>query len=252
MNADPTVKAAGSREAEETIEAINQGNVDALVINGPCGPQVVVLHSDEAPYRMLVERMTDGAVTLGPDDRILYANRRLADLTGEAAESLIGRQFASLFAATPRIIDNTEEPARLATLGVHTPVSLWSSSVLMGGIAVKLVTITDQSVHHRVEEAVSAERFARSILEQSTEAILVLGPDGRIARASLVAEEIARRAPVGLPFSEAFEIEAEATGLPPQRLDALLATRPFHGVELKLRHPRLGSRSFPVERGPAA
>lgn len=250
MSADPIDKAPGGSEAEETIKAINQGSVDALVINGPSGPQVVVLQNDDAPYRVLVERMSDGAVTLGPDDRILYANRRLAVLTGEAPERLIGRQFSSLFEVPPLIADNAVVPASLVAGGAHVPVSIWSSSLLVGGLAVKLVTISDQSVHQRVEEAVSAERFARSILDQSTEAILVLGPDGRIARASLVAESIARRPPVGRMFSDAFEIEPDTANLPSDRLDTLLATRPFHGVELRLRNPRLGLCSFLLSAGP--
>jgi PAS domain S-box-containing protein len=250
VSEDPTKKGAGSTEAEETIKAINQGNVDALVINGPAGPQVVMLQTDDQPYRMLVERMSEGAVTLGPDNRILYANRRLADLSGELPEALIGRQFDSLFEETPIVADNADVPARLRSAGKTLPVSIWSSSIFVGGLSVKLVTISDRSVEQRVEEAVGAERFARSILEQSTEAILVLGPNGRIARASLVAEEIARHPPVGRMFSEAFEVERETTALSLDRLNALLATRPFHGMEMKLRHPRLGPCSFLLSAGP--
>lgn len=246
---DTSAKAPGNSEAEETIKAINQGNVDALVVNGPAGPQVVILQSDDEPYRVLVERMSDGAVTLGPDNRILYANRRLADLTGSSPETLIGRRFDSLFHDTPSVFDNVLVPARLVVGEETMPVSIWSSSVFVGNLSVKLVTISDQSVHQRVEEAVGAERFARSILEQSTEAILVLGPNGRIAQASHVAEEIARHDPVGRMFSDAFEIERESSGLPPE-LDSMLASRPFHGVELKLRHPRLGQCSFLLSAGP--
>lgn len=246
---DTAAKAPGNSEAEETIKAINQGNVDALVVNGPGGPQVVMLQTDDEPYRVLVERMSDGAVTLGLDNRILYANRRLADLTGNSPESLIGQRFESLFQQTPVVADNTFVPARLVVGESTLPVSIWSSSVFVGNLSVKLVTISDQSVHQRVEEAVGAERFARSILEQSTEAILVLGPNGRIAQASHVAEAIARRAPLGRLFSDAFEIEREGSGLP-QELDTMLASRPFHGVELKLRHPRLGHCSFLLSAGP--
>ena len=86
------------------------------------------------------------------------------------------------------------------------------------------------------------ERFARSVLEQATEAVVVLSPDGRITHASWRAEQLAARPPVGCMFSEAFPLEgqtAEEAGtlarFSAESLDAMLATKPFHGVEVKLR-----------------
>lgn len=237
-------------EAEQTIEAIQKGSVDALVVNGPRGPQIVMLQDADQPYRVLVERMSDGALTVGPDGHILYANRRLADLTGEDAQSLVGRRFTSLFDGPAPHAENTTTPCRLLSRGTSIPVAVWLSTIFMGGASVRLVTIADQTVHHRVEEAISAERFARSILEQSTEAIIVLAPNGRISHASLVAEEIAIAPPLGRAFSDVFPVRRQKDGLPVDRLDTLLATKPFHGVEVQLQHPRLGDRSFLLSAGP--
>lgn len=246
---DPTRKPAPGSEAEATIEAIHEGKVDALVVNGPEGPQIVMLQNADQPYRVLVERMSDGALTIGPAGDILYANRRLADLAGEPLEALVGRKFADLFEDGETVVsENASVPARLRARGATVPVSVWQSSIFMGGLSAKLVTITDLSVHKRVEEVVSAERFARSILEQSTEAILVLGPNGRITHASLVAAEMAAHPPAGRMFSEAFRIEQ--TSLPHDRLDTLLAAKPFHGLEIKLIHPRHGRGSFLLSAGP--
>ena len=49
-------------EAEETLQALRDGEVDALVVRGADGDQVYTLHGAEEPYRNLVEQMREGAV----------------------------------------------------------------------------------------------------------------------------------------------------------------------------------------------
>jgi ABC-type amino acid transport substrate-binding protein len=39
-------------EAEETIRAIREGEVDALIVSGPQGDQVYTLKGAEQPYRV--------------------------------------------------------------------------------------------------------------------------------------------------------------------------------------------------------
>src|SRR5262245_50226826 len=77
-------------EAQETLRAIRQGEVDAIVVEGPQGPQLCTLKTAEQPYRMLVEQMQEGAVTLTPAGDVLYCNRRFAELVGGAAETIVG------------------------------------------------------------------------------------------------------------------------------------------------------------------
>src|SRR5438105_13315984 len=77
-------------EAQETLRAIRQGEVDALVVDGPNGRQLFTLKSAEQPYRMLVEQMQEGALTLTPAGDILYCNRRFAELVGAGPESVVG------------------------------------------------------------------------------------------------------------------------------------------------------------------
>src|SRR5436190_155627 len=77
-------------EAEETLDAIRQGDVDAVVINGPTGEQVYALEGPDHPYRILVEEMHQGTVTLGPDGLILYCNRQFAAMVNTPVESIVG------------------------------------------------------------------------------------------------------------------------------------------------------------------
>ena len=77
-------------EAQETLRAIRQGEVDALVVDGPVGQQLFTLKSAEQPYRMLVEQMQEGAVTLTSQGDVLYCNRRFAELVGAGTEVVVG------------------------------------------------------------------------------------------------------------------------------------------------------------------
>jgi PAS domain S-box-containing protein len=65
------------------------------------GPQVILLHGAEEPYRVLVERMSDGALTAGPDGTVLYVNGRLCELTRYPPDHFIGSDVASLFEGEP-------------------------------------------------------------------------------------------------------------------------------------------------------
>jgi diguanylate cyclase (GGDEF)-like protein/PAS domain S-box-containing protein len=81
------------QEAEEILHAILQGQVDALIAMGPEGERVYALKGAERPYRMLVEEMTEAAVTLAPEGIILYCNPRFAQMLGLPVEQLSGQSI---------------------------------------------------------------------------------------------------------------------------------------------------------------
>jgi PAS domain S-box-containing protein len=87
-------------EAEETLRAIREGEVDALVVSSPQGDQVYTLKGAEQPYRVFIETMNDGAVTLGPDGTILYCNGRFAELLLRPIENVIGSEIVRFIAPT--------------------------------------------------------------------------------------------------------------------------------------------------------
>ncbi len=77
-------------DAEETLRAIRKGEVDALVVSSPQGDRIYTLKGAEQPYRVFVETMNEGAVTLGTDGTILYCNNRFGELIKEPIERIIG------------------------------------------------------------------------------------------------------------------------------------------------------------------
>src|SRR5689334_1816785 len=83
-------------ETEATLDAIRQYMVDAFVVTRENGIQVVTLTDTEYPYRLMVEAMNEGAVTLISDGTIFYCNPRFAEMMQVDPEKLIGRQFREL------------------------------------------------------------------------------------------------------------------------------------------------------------
>lgn len=80
-------------ESEDALQAIRTGAVDAIVVSGPDGEQVFTLKGAEQPYRILVETMNEGTVTLLPEDTIAYSNSRFAELVKAPLEAVIGSSF---------------------------------------------------------------------------------------------------------------------------------------------------------------
>ncbi|MGZ6226447.1 MAG: PAS domain-containing sensor histidine kinase [Syntrophales bacterium] len=90
-------------EAEETLHAIRKGEVDALIASSPQGDQIYTLKGAEQPYRVFVETMNEGAVTLGPDGAILYCNNRFGELLKEPLERIIGSEIVQFIAPADRV-----------------------------------------------------------------------------------------------------------------------------------------------------
>ncbi len=89
-------------EARETLRAIRIGEVDAVLVQGPQGDQVFTLKGADEPYRVLIEEMNQGAVTLSADGSILYCNRRFADLLKTPVEEIVGPLFSAFVAPSER------------------------------------------------------------------------------------------------------------------------------------------------------
>jgi PAS domain S-box-containing protein len=85
-------------EAEETLNAIRNGEVDAIVVSGKNGDNVFSLTSSETPYRIFVEEMNEGASTILANGTILYCNNRFAELMAAPSAKIIGSNFSKFIA----------------------------------------------------------------------------------------------------------------------------------------------------------
>jgi two-component system phosphate regulon sensor histidine kinase PhoR len=80
-------------EANDTIDAIKSGMVDAFVVHGEDGHQLYTLKTADLTYRVIVEKMGEGAITLNKDGLILYSNSRFAELVDLPLDKVIGRNL---------------------------------------------------------------------------------------------------------------------------------------------------------------
>ncbi len=90
-------------EAEEALRAIRNGEVDAVVGVGvgvgKRGRQVFTLEGTDHVYRLLIESMNEGALTLTADRTILYANECFARMVKQPLEQVIGSSFHRFLSA---------------------------------------------------------------------------------------------------------------------------------------------------------
>ena len=89
-------------EAEDTLRAIRSGEVDALVVDSPAGEVIYTLSTADYPYRLMIDEMNQGALSVSPDAVILYSNRNFAGMLGLNGSSVSGTQFRDYVAPEMR------------------------------------------------------------------------------------------------------------------------------------------------------
>ena len=226
-------------EAEETLDAIRQGGVDAVVINGPTGEQVYALEGPDHPYRVLVEEMHQGTVTLVPDGLILYCNRQFAAMVKTPVEEVIGSRIQrfltqddeSAFSALIATAASGHSQGELSLLTGNdelVPVLLSLNRLEMSGIEHLCAVITDLTEARRNEAIVKEEQLSRLILEQTAEPVIVIDARGKILRAGEAARRLAGSSVVFQDFSNAFPISDQEGPVTVSRL--LSVVRSQRGV----------------------
>src|SRR6185436_14222810 len=78
-------------EAEQLIEAIKAGEVDAFAFTKNNKHEIFTLHSGDYAYRVLVENFSEGALNLSEDGLIVYTNRYFHTLMRLPYEKVVGQ-----------------------------------------------------------------------------------------------------------------------------------------------------------------
>ncbi len=164
--ATPQQLEARLKEAESLIRAITAHEVDAFVIRKGANDQVLVLSGVERPYRLMVERMQQGALTTMADGSIMFVNRYFANLAGRDAGALLGTRFEELLEGSHfdcrRLLDQAlvAEADIEMTLrrpdGTLVPVHVAASRLADERQNVLCLIVSDLSPRHQAE----AERAA--------------------------------------------------------------------------------------------
>lgn len=84
-------------EANSIVEAIKQGDVDALVVNNNGVAQLYSLETADYTYRLLIEKFRQGALSISRKGLILYCNDYFSELVGIPSEQIIGTYLNEYF-----------------------------------------------------------------------------------------------------------------------------------------------------------
>jgi formate hydrogenlyase transcriptional activator len=229
-------------EAEETLRAIRSGEVDGLVVETKEGDRVFTLSGADRPYRVMVETMNEGAVTLATDGTILFCNQRFAEIVKESLEKVMGSSITRYISATDLPLfealverglqENSKLELTLKTGGESSVAAFLSLSALQhadvpGAICMVVTDLTEQK---RNEKILAEEKLTSQILNQTSEIFVLCDPQGRIIRASQSTHRFLGRSPLFQAFDEAFHL-LYADGTPFVLLSAM-SDKPLRAVEV--------------------
>jgi PAS domain S-box-containing protein len=159
------------REVKETLEAIRTGAADALVVSRNGKEVVYTLENADKPFRIFLEEMQEGAVTVDQTGLIVYANRRFADFVGTPLELVMGSSFHDHVCTADQVLVNSflrNESGHSEKIEVSLRVSQQLVPVFLtaspfhiddekGGKFLCIV-VTDLSPQRKVEAAAAVDR----------------------------------------------------------------------------------------------
>lgn len=149
------------QEAEDTLEAIRQGAVDALVVRERDKQQVFTLKSADHTYRVLIESMSQAAMTIAKDGTILYSNSQFSRLLNTPLEQIIGSNLLDFFKPEDRqLLQNLIWSKGSRDLELNLPGDEFIALVIsvrrlpiVEGNAYMSIVITDISERKKAEKA---------------------------------------------------------------------------------------------------
>jgi len=233
-------------EALDTLRAIQGGEVDGLVVSTAEGDRVFTLSGAEHPYRVMVETMNEGAVTLASDGTILYCNQRFADIVKGSLGKVTGSSIYQYISSTDLQLfkvlleqglkGNSKVELALQNGGENSAPVLLSVSPLQptdmpGAVCMVVTDLTEQK---RNEEMLAEEKLTTRILYQAAEIFVLCDHQGRIIRASESTNRLFGKSPIFQAFDEAFHL-LYPDGTPFVLLSAM-SDEFLHAVEVTFKH----------------
>lgn len=212
-------------EAEETLRAIREGEVDALVVRGGRGERVFTLEGGDESYRSFMETMETGAAAIDADGRVLYANNALCQFVGKTLDRLQGHRLSASFGggagnALDQLIQNALAGGK-SSIEIQSPGAA-GDAVIMAAIAplplgVMLgyaLTFTDITDRVRAAAIVESGRAARAIIASTNEAVVVCDRNGIVTHANAASAALYDGSMLGRRFAEVVPLNFPgATGL---------------------------------------
>jgi PAS domain S-box-containing protein len=172
------------RELEETLDAIHSGEVDAIVVAKGEEELVYTLEGADQPYRVLVENIREGVLTLAEDGSILYGNTQFGAMLHIPCRNILGSSFADHVCEEDRplvaglLINALAGPVtcrlNLCHPGGILPVQVTLNPLVAGGRTRISAIITDR------KEDEDRIRMQARMLDATGDAVIAADTEGKI------------------------------------------------------------------------
>ncbi len=95
-------------ESTSIVNAIKQGDVDALVVSSNGVPEIYSMETADYTYRLLIEKFGQGALSITRKGLILYCNEYFSKLVGIPSEKIIGNYLSEYFVSPSQFVSIIE------------------------------------------------------------------------------------------------------------------------------------------------
>ena len=178
-------------ESEETLRAIREGEVDAVVVSGSGGERVYSLTESESIYRLMVETMAEVGLAVSPEGIILFANGCAGRLLQRPLEQIVGQPIRAFVHARDhsRLSALLEASADCAVDGRITleasdgrtvPVYMWANQLDRSDGATICMTGVDLTQMEASKEIIGHLEEQRAALQKSEQRLALATSATRI------------------------------------------------------------------------
>jgi len=242
-------------ECEDTLAAIRGGAVDAIVVSNSGQEQVFTLAGTENAYRVFVEAMDEGAITVSSAGTILFANKAAANLLGRPLAMVIGAsifsfvpesertQFDAIFREARNHSGGRCELTLNRSNGEQVPVFVSASNCVEFGATAICMVLTNLSEQKRNEQIVADGKLARLVLDNASEPMAVCDGNGIVQHCNRAFQELSSGNPLLRRFDDVVRLEVipHRNGEEAKQnsewfaIEQALSGREFRGTEVCLR-----------------
>lgn len=241
------------QECEDTLAAIRGGGVDAIVVSGAGREQIFTLTGAENAYRVFVEAMDEGAITVNSTGTILFANMAVSNLLARPLGMVIGTsifgfipesersQFDAIFHQARNNSGGRCELTLTRSNGDQVPVFVSARSCNEFGAKAICMVLTDLSEQKRNEQVVADGKLAKLILSHASEPMAVCDGAGIVQYCNRAFEDLCASNPLLRRFDDVVRLEIVDRGPieeegKPHAFDVgqALAGQEFRGTEVCL------------------
>ena len=151
------------QEAHELIQAIQGGEIDAVIVNRDNQEKIYVLEDANVTYRKMIEEMNEGAVTFSSDFSVLYCNKAFANIlkynvdevTSKPVGSFVNPDFHEVFGRF--LNQEVRDPIRTSLMlldksGNNIPVMISLHKIEMAGMQIFMMTVTDEREKQHIKK----------------------------------------------------------------------------------------------------